>query len=141
MFDAEVRAGFVGRIQKLQPNAQRQWGRMNAKQMVCHLTDQLRITLGDIPAKPMPSPLGFPVVKQLVIDVLPWPKGKIIGPAEAFTTPIGEWQQDLSTLVDLLEHFGKGSARNQWHTAWHPCPQVADSYAETERASRPELWA
>jgi hypothetical protein len=87
---------------------------MNAKQMVCHLGDQLRITLGDIPTRPMPSPLRIPIVKQLVIDVLPWPKGRIIGPREAFVTSPAEWQRDITTLLELLERFAQESHRKDW---------------------------
>src|SRR5437763_2130014 len=103
MFDPGVRGHFRQRIQKLQPDAQRRWGRMNVQQMVCHLADQLRITLGEIPVKPVSSPLRNAVIKRLVIDVLPWPKGRIQGPPEAFITSPGEWQRDISLLLELLE--------------------------------------
>jgi len=52
MFDDNVRAAFESRIRLLRPDSRRRWGRMNAKQMVCHISDHLRISLGDIPAKP-----------------------------------------------------------------------------------------
>lgn len=114
MFNSEVRNQFRHRIGSLQPDAPRRWGRMNAKQMVCHLADQLRITLGEIPAKSIPSPLRYPFIKQLVIDVLPWPKGRINGPPEAFTALPGEWQRDIATLLELLERFAGEEMRQDW---------------------------
>ena len=114
MFDPGVRGHFRQRIQTLQPDAQRRWGRMNVQQMVCHLADQLRITLGDIPVKRVPSPLSNPVVRRLVIDVLPWPKGRIQGPPEAFVTSPGEWQRDVSVLLDLLDRFSAAATRKDW---------------------------
>ena len=114
MFDSEVRETFRRRIQNLQPEAQRHWGRMNARQMVCHLGDQLRVTLGDIPTKGVASPLRYPVIKHLVIDVLPWPKGRIIGPPEAFTTTPADWQRDIATLLELLERFADEQNRKDW---------------------------
>ena len=86
MFDSEVRAVFQRRICALGPDAQRRWGRMTARQMVCHLSDQLRIALGQLPTQPIPGPLRYTPMKQFVIDVLPWPKGRIQGPPEAFTS-------------------------------------------------------
>lgn len=114
MFDSQVRTQFRRRIESLQPDAQRHWGRMDARQMVCHLGDQLRLTLGDISAQRMPSPLRYPVIKPLVLYVLPWPKGRTIGPPEAFTTPPTEWQRDIATLLELLERFASEKARTKW---------------------------
>lgn len=114
MFDSEVRSRFEQRIRKLRPDAQRRWGRMNVQQMVCHLADQLRMTLGEIPARRVPSPLRYFPIKQLAIDVLPWPKGRIKGPPEAFLTSPGEWHRDVSTLIELLERFSQENTRQDW---------------------------
>jgi hypothetical protein len=114
MFEDDVRAVFESRIRRLQPDSRRRWGRMNAAQMVCHLSDQLRMSLGDISAKTVSTPLRYPVVKHLVIDVLPWPKGRIKGPPEAFTTSPTDWQRDITTLLDLLQRFGKEQSRPHW---------------------------
>jgi hypothetical protein len=114
MFDPNVREDFKQRIEKLQPSAQRRWGRMNVQQMVCHLGDQLRMTLGEIQVKRVPSPLSNPVIRRLVIDVLPWPKGRIKGPPEAFVTSPGEWKCDVDVLLELLERFGNSAARKDW---------------------------
>lgn len=86
MFDPSERARFQERIRSLHPDAQRRWGRMTSAQMVCHLIDQLRIALGELPARPISGALRYPPFKQIVINVLPWPKGRIQGPPEAFTT-------------------------------------------------------
>ena len=118
MFDDDTRRLFIGRIGRLRPDATRQFGKMNVHQMVCHLAAQLRITLGDIPAKPVPGPLRFPPIKYLVIDVLPWPKGRIKGPPEAFLTPVIEWDRDISELKQLLERFAESRTHESW--ADHP---------------------
>ena len=34
------------RLQKIQPSSPRLWGRMTAPQMVCHLADSFRVTMG-----------------------------------------------------------------------------------------------
>ena len=114
IFDPNVRQHFKQRIEKLQPGAQRRWGRMNVQQMICHLADQLRITLGEIQVNTVPSRLSNPLIRWLVIDVLPWPKGRIQGPPEAFVTSPGEWQRDLAVLLELLERFGCSASRKNW---------------------------
>ena len=118
MFDADVREVFQRRIRALRPDAQRRWGRMTAPQMVCHLADQLRIALGQIPTQPSAGPLRYTPMKQLVIDVLPWPKGRIQGPPEAFTSSPDEWERDVATLLALLDAFGACGGQPTW--APHP---------------------
>ena len=98
MFDPTIRIRFQQRIATLTPDARRRWGRMTADQMVCHLADQLRVALGEIPTQPIPGLTRYPLVKQFVIDVMPWPKGRVQAPPEAFTTAPGDWQRDVATL-------------------------------------------
>jgi hypothetical protein len=91
---------------------------MTAPQMVCHLSDQLRIAFGQLPTQPIAGPLRYAPMKQLVIDVLPWPKGRIQGPPEAFTSSPDHWERDVATLLALLETFGGCGAQRTW--APHP---------------------
>jgi hypothetical protein len=114
MFDPGVRARFQERIRSLGPHAKRRWGRMTSSQMVCHLIDQLRIALGELPTRPVSGAVRYPPFKQLVINVLPWPKGRIQSPPEAFTTISSEWEKDLTQLQQLLEEFGRREAQTEW---------------------------
>ena len=59
---------------------------------------------------------------------LPWPKGRINGPPEAFLTPPSTWKADLATLTSLLDRFIGETRRVDWpehpffgpmsHQAW-----------------------
>jgi hypothetical protein len=118
MFDLEVRIVFQRRIRSLRPDAQRRWGKMTASQMVCHLADQLRIALGQLPTQPIGEVLRYSPMKQLVIDVLPWPKGRIQGPPEAFTSTPDRWEDDVAALLGLLDTFGGRGEQGTW--APHP---------------------
>ena len=104
----------IARLRRLTPESTAKWGRMSTPQMVAHLSDQMRITLGDISAARRPGPLHLPVLKQLVMYWLPWPKGRIKGPPEAFTTQPGTWQSDLETLAALLDRFASTTDRDSW---------------------------
>lgn len=75
MFDTVVRDDLHRRLKALTPDRKPGWGNFTAPKMVCHLTDGLRMTLGDLAVKPKRTPLRFPVIKQLVVYVLPFPKG------------------------------------------------------------------
>ncbi len=87
---------------------------MTASEMICHLSDQLRIALGEIPAKLIEGPLNYPLFKQLVIYVLPWPKGKTKSPPEAKLSAPASWQGDLDELKNLVERFGSEDEKKEW---------------------------
>lgn len=105
MLNEADRRELLERIARLTPDAPRRFGTMAAPQMVAHLTDQMGHTLGDVPVQPVPGPLRLAPVRWLVIYVVPWPKGKIKGPPEAFVTRPVDWAADIARLCALVERF------------------------------------
>ena len=75
LWDADNRRELVDRLNRLKPDATPLWGRMNAPQMVAHLVGWMRMANGELKTAPLHKPIRFPVVKQMVIYWLPWPKG------------------------------------------------------------------
>ena len=92
-------------MRRLAPDAPRRWGRMSAPQMVAHLTDQMRHALGDAPVKARRGPLRWSAVRLASIYLLPWPKGRVRGPSEAFSTQPVSWPEDVAALEKLVERF------------------------------------
>jgi hypothetical protein len=113
MFDSATRAQFQRRIASLTPSSARRWGRMSPQQMVCHLSDQVRVALGDIPTTPMRGPMRYWPLKQIVIGPLPWPHGAK-SPPETWTTKPGEFERDKATLRELLDRLGSRSTQTEW---------------------------
>lgn len=105
ILDASRRQVLVGRFRRLRPDTPARWGRMTAPQMVTHLSDQIRHTLGDTHAAQRPGPLRWPLIKQAALYWVPWPKGRIQGPPEAFVTRPTTWPADLAGLEALIERF------------------------------------
>jgi hypothetical protein len=113
MFDPSTRQRFQRRIDGLASDSQRQWGKMSVNQMVCHLSDQLRLALGELSGRPVPGPMRFAPIRRVAIDYLPWPHGAK-SPRESFTTqPVG-LQSDISSLRTLLERFGSRESQRDW---------------------------
>jgi len=75
LWDADNRRELIDRLNRLKPDATPLWGRMNAPQMVAHLVGWMRMANGELKTTLLKKPLRFPVVKQMVIYWLPWPKG------------------------------------------------------------------
>jgi hypothetical protein len=87
---------------------------MLAPQMVMHLTDQMHHALGDCPVKPRPGVLRWPFVRYASIYLLPWPKGRIKGPSEAFVSQPGTWDADVAGLEALVERFATRGPSGSW---------------------------
>jgi hypothetical protein len=73
---------IVSRLGRIQPSCGRRWGTMTPHEMVCHLSDSLRMVMGDKPCLPAPRkdlPVSFlprSFVKWFALEVpLPWPHG------------------------------------------------------------------
>ena len=94
------------RLSALRPDSARRWGRMSAHQMVCHLSDALRMCTGQMPVSPATSLLNRTVVKWVALYApLPWPAGILTSPEidqEGAGTRPGEFAADLAELEALL---------------------------------------
>lgn len=99
------RKSIILRLEDLRPDAERLWGTMNAPRMIAHLRDQMKHSLGITQATQEYSWKRNTAVRWLAIYVLPWPKGRLKGPKDAFVTQPGEWEVDVSELVGFLETF------------------------------------
>ena len=105
ILQADARERLLGRLRLLSPDSRPLWGRMSAPQMIAHLADQMRLTLGEIPAAPRAGPLRWQPMKFIVLNWLPWPKGRVVGPPEVFVTAPAEWITDLHTLEAAVHRF------------------------------------
>jgi Protein of unknown function (DUF1569) len=113
MFVADTRERFQRRIDRLKPDSKRRWGTISASQMICHLSDQLRLALGERSARPIRSAFRYGPMRWFTINVMPWPHGTK-GPPETFTTRPGNWESDIQTLRTLVERFGSSGAQTEW---------------------------
>jgi Protein of unknown function (DUF1569) len=118
---------IAARVLTIQPSGARLWGRMTPSQMVCHLADSFRVTMGlkpwateRISVTPIPMPDWF--VKWVAFDVpLKWPKGTPTRPEvdpERRGTPPTEFTADRQDLLQLLERFTRQPRDFQWQP--HP---------------------
>lgn len=108
------REAIQQRFRSLRPDAPARWGRMNAPRMLAHLRDQMRHTLGDARAAPVPGPLRWPIIRQAVRYWVPWPRGRVQGPPEAFVSQPTTWAADLAAFELLIERFVANEARTEW---------------------------
>jgi hypothetical protein len=112
--NATHRREILERLRRLEPDAEARWGRMTAPRMVAHLNDQMSHCLGDTPCPPVPGILRWPGIRYLSIYWLPWPRGRLKGPPEAFVTQPDDWSADLGSLIEKVERFGEVDQQGPW---------------------------
>lgn len=120
-FDEGVREELSTRLGRLEPDTPSLWGRMSPHEMVCHLADTFRMSLGEREVSPIRLRLPRSLVKFVALWVpLPWPKGfpaaREVRQGAKGTAP-GEWERDLQDLEALMERFDRERSASGAH---HP---------------------
>ena len=123
IFDGRDREALVARLRSIPPDRPGLWGRMTAPRMVCHLGDQVRCALGDIPTRVRPNFLRNRPLRYLFVHLLPWPKGVPTVPEMQSSVP-ETWKEDLESLEVLLRRAADRGPSAPWadHPAFGPLP-------------------
>lgn len=120
--DQTVCESILLRINFLEPNSMRRWGKMTAHEAVCHLTDSFLAVMGEKAVSPATGVLQKTVVKWFALHMpVPWPHGVPSRPEVAQGqggTPPGEFERDRSALIKTMDRFRK--AEEVLKTARHP---------------------
>jgi hypothetical protein len=101
------------RLVTLTPDRRGRWGKMTAPQMVVHIADSFRSSLGDLHVKSKDLPLRYTPLKQLVIYWLPFPKNAPTAP-ELIARKPGDWSSDLGQLHELMNRFVLRNPKDSW---------------------------
>ncbi len=112
LLNDEDRSQIIERLGCVHPNAQPVWGSLDAPRMVCHLADQLRVALGDVPTKPVHTFVTRTLLKFLVVNTgFQAPRGKVQTAPEMLRSQPTAWEADVSACRELAERVARGSAR------------------------------
>jgi hypothetical protein len=111
--DSAQRAALCARLHRLAPDTARRWGRMNAHQAVCHLSDSFRNMMSPTPISSIATPFSRTFVRWIALHSgLPWPHGVKTRPEVdqeiGGTRPV-EFSQDRRQLEALIEQFAARS--------------------------------
>ena len=105
-FDPAHRDALLARFDRITADTPARWGGMNAPRMVAHLSDAMRMTLGELHCTPKRGPLRFPPLRWLIIDVLPWPKGSPTAPELLARSP-EEWEREMAEFRALAQRVAE----------------------------------
>jgi hypothetical protein len=113
---------IIERLRRVRPDSQRQWGKMTAHQMICHLTDSFKIGTGEKVASSKINFLNRTLVKWAALKLpMTWPKDVQTMPEadqEIGGTPPAEFERDVKALEEIVERFSSSERDFKWHQ--HP---------------------
>ena len=101
LFNPRDHRDLQDRVQRLKADIKPQWGTMTAVQMVAHLSDSLRMASGELEVAPRKVPFRYSPLKELVLYVLPMPKGLPTAP-ELIARKPEDWTAEVADLRDQL---------------------------------------
>jgi hypothetical protein len=117
LFDAADRQAILTRIASLQSADERQWGKMNPAQMLCHCAIALEAATGDRPMKQkFIGKLLAPLVRSATLGEKPFGKN---GPTDPSFVVRDErdFDAERARLVSLIDRFAeRGSAQAAQYT-------------------------
>jgi len=106
MLQPEVREEVRRRLASVAADGRARWGRMDAPHMVAHLADSMRMSLGDLAVTPKRLPVRYPPLKQLLLYVLPIPKG-VPTATELVSREPASLDDERRAIDDLLDRMGR----------------------------------
>ena len=113
LWTESARQELCERLARLDPTTQPRWGKMNCAQMLAHLTDSMRMTLGELPTQPKGGPLRYPPLKQLIIYWLPWPQGVPTAPELLARAP-ESIEHETAAVQALIAGFAQSEDKAHW---------------------------
>lgn len=98
------RDAILARARRLSPGAIPRWGRMNASQMLVHITEAMSMASGDLLVRSKRHPVRLPVIKQLMLYVIPMPKNLPTAP-ELIAREPAAFDVEMRSFVEAMQRF------------------------------------
>ena len=117
VFDETDRSSLYERLGGLTLDRTPLWGRMTCGQMLAHLTDGVRMTLGELVVQPKRGPLRFGPIRHAVIHWLPFPKGAPTAP-ELLVRRAEDCATEIAELRAVMERMASNAGTQAWEE--HP---------------------
>lgn len=118
LYDPADREALLSRVTTLRPEATRQWGKMEAAQMLCHCSRALETATGDRPMKQkFLGKLVTPFIRSSVLGEKPFGKNAPTDPTFVVSDE-RDFAKERTRLVGLINRFverGAAAAAKESH--------------------------
>lgn len=127
-WDQDAREEICRRMETLTVDAKPQWGKFNATEMLTHLNDAMRMAMGELNVAPKRMPIRYTPIKQLIIYVLPFPKGAPTAPELLSRGSQADFAKEKADFRRVADRLGQKPQSETWpehpafgrltHRAW-----------------------
>ena len=105
LWKTECRDALYARLEHLSPDATPRWGKMNARQMLAHLSEAMKMATGELEVTLRKTPLRHSGIKHFIIYGPPFPKSVPTAP-QLIVREATDWNAETETLRRLIDDFG-----------------------------------
>ena len=105
LHDSDTRAAIRQRVQALRPDAARKWGSMTVDQMLWHVNQPLKESLGEYVPPDGKPPLPPMLLRWLVLNV-PWPRGAKTRP-DLVASQHYDFERERAECLALIDRFAQ----------------------------------
>ena len=108
IWSADARDALLRRIDRVESISKPRWGGFNAERMLAHLTQSMKMAVGDLKTVPKKLPIRFFPLKQLIVYVFPFPKGAPTAPEllAGAAVPVEGAKSELKELIKRVGALG-----------------------------------
>ncbi len=112
LFDKDSYTEIINRMNTLNPNSQRQWGKMDVAQMLAHCKEAFKVPLSDkkMPRMFMGLLIGW-MIKPKLYNESPWKKNLPTAP-NFIIKDARDFEKEKQELTDLINQFHNGGPEN-----------------------------
>lgn len=116
LFSPAVKQEIIERINKLTPQSQRQWGKMDVAQMLAHVQLPIQIAYGTHqPKGSFLLRLIGPLFKSKLWDEKPYKQGLPTDPTFIMTGVEKDFEKEKAELLDLVNRFSEATIVGEKH--------------------------
>lgn len=116
LFDPAVKQEIIDRINKLTPQTNPQWGKMNVAQMLAHVQKPIGIALGThLPKGSFLLRLIGPLFKGKLWDENPYKHSLPTDPTFVMTGEEKDFEKERSVLLNMINSFSKETIVSEHH--------------------------
>lgn len=116
LFDNLVKEELIERINRLTPETERKWGKMNVAQMLAHLQMQIEVAYGTRIVKGnLLMKLMVPLFKKSLYNEKPWKSGLPTDKSFITTGESKDFETEKNKLLGLVKKFSESAIRHTPH--------------------------
>lgn len=116
LFNPAVKQEIIDRINKLTPQTNPQWGKMNVAQMLAHVQKPIGIALGThLPKGSFLLRLIGPLFKSKLWDEKPYKHSLPTDPTFVMTGEEKDFEKEKSVLLNMINSFSKETIVSEKH--------------------------